>query len=65
MINSIGNLGGFFGPKLMGWLVDHSGGYTVGLYTAAGLMVIAAVLGAMLKGQPVYTQPIDEAGAIR
>ena len=60
MINSVGNLGGFLGPKLMGWLVDRTGGYTVGLYTAAGLMVAAALLGAMLKRQPVYTQPTDE-----
>jgi len=60
MINSIGNLGGFIGPKLMGWLVDRTGGYTVGLYTAAGLMVCAAALGALLKRQPVYPQDVDE-----
>jgi ACS family tartrate transporter-like MFS transporter len=64
MINSVGNLGGLIGPKLMGWLLDYSGSYTVGLCTAAGLMVVAAVLGALLKRQPVYTQPMDEAGAI-
>jgi ACS family tartrate transporter-like MFS transporter len=63
MINSVGNLGGFIGPKLMGYLVDRSGGsYTVGLCTAAGLMVAAALLGAMMKRQPVYTQPVDEPG---
>jgi ACS family tartrate transporter-like MFS transporter len=56
MINSIGNLGGFIGPKLMGWLVDRTGGYTVGLYVAAGLMACAATLGAMLKRQPVYSE---------
>ena len=61
MINSIGNLGGFFGPKLMGWLVDRTGGYTVGLSMAAGLMVCAATLGALLKRQPVYPQDGDEA----
>lgn len=62
MINSVGNLGGLIGPKLMGYLVDRSGGYTAGLCTAAGLMVAAAILGAMLKRQPVYTQPSEEPG---
>lgn len=60
MINSVGNLGGFFGPKLMGWLVDRTGGYTAGLYMAAGLMVVSAVLGALLKRQPVYDHALDE-----
>jgi MFS transporter, ACS family, tartrate transporter len=60
MINSVGNLGGFFGPKLMGWLVDRTGGYKTGLYMAAGLMVASAVLGALLKQQPVFDPSIDE-----
>lgn len=63
MINSIGNLGGFFGPKLMGWLLDRTGSYAAGLYTAAALMVCAAILGSLLKRQPVHTQPLDEAEA--
>jgi ACS family tartrate transporter-like MFS transporter len=59
MINSVGNLGGFLGPKLMGYLVDRTGSYAIGLRTAAGLMVAAAILGALLKRQPVYTEPTD------
>jgi ACS family tartrate transporter-like MFS transporter len=44
-INSVGNLGGFFGPVLMGELKHRShGGYTAGLYTAAGLMMAASLL---------------------
>ena len=61
MINSVGNLGGLIGPKLMGWLVDTTGGYTIGLATASGLMVAAAILGSLLKRQPVHTEPIGEA----
>jgi ACS family tartrate transporter-like MFS transporter len=64
MINSIGNLGGFIGPKLMGWIVDRTGGYTIGLYMSAGLLVCAAVLGAMLKRQPVYPQDAGDAAPI-
>ena len=59
MINSIGNLGGFIGPQLMGTLVDKTHSYTIGLYTAAGLMVCSAVLGALLKRQPEYSQDGD------
>jgi ACS family tartrate transporter-like MFS transporter len=60
MINSVGNLGGFFGPKMMGWLLDHTGhSYTVGLYVAAGLMAVAAVMGALLKRQPAHTADDD------
>jgi ACS family tartrate transporter-like MFS transporter len=44
-INSVGNLGGFFGPVIMGDLKQRSnGGYALGLYTAAGLMVLASVI---------------------
>lgn len=62
MINSVGNLGGFLGPQLMGFLVDRWGGYSIGLWTAAGLMAASAVLAATMKRQPVHTQP-DEPGA--
>ncbi len=34
LINSIGNLGGFFGPSLMGYLKQHAGTYTAGMVRA-------------------------------
>lgn len=44
-INSVGNLGGFFGPVLMGELKTRdNGGYGLGLYVAAGLMFLASFL---------------------
>jgi ACS family tartrate transporter-like MFS transporter len=45
-INSVGNLGGFFGPFILGWLKDHFGGYQAGMYVLAGLQ-LAAVLAAL------------------
>ena len=48
LINSIGNLGGFFGPTIMGWLRDTTGGYTGGLLVLTGALVIEAVLVAAL-----------------
>jgi ACS family tartrate transporter-like MFS transporter len=44
LINSIGNLGGFFGPSMMGWLRDMTGGYSGGLLVLAGALLLEAVL---------------------
>jgi ACS family tartrate transporter-like MFS transporter len=44
LINSIGNLGGFVGPTVMGWLRGASGNYSSGLLVLAAALVIEAVL---------------------
>jgi ACS family tartrate transporter-like MFS transporter len=44
MINAIGNLGGFFGPSIMGSLRDLSGGYTGGLLVLSAVLVLEAAL---------------------
>jgi len=41
VINSIGNLAGFAGPFAMGWLRDHTGSYTAGLFLLAGFGILA------------------------
>jgi ACS family tartrate transporter-like MFS transporter len=41
VINSIGNLSGFFGPYAMGWIKDATGSFTGGLLLIAGLAVVA------------------------
>lgn len=48
-INSIGNLGGFAGPAMIGWLKDQTGSYAGGLYFVAGLLVLSAVLTLILS----------------
>lgn len=48
LINSIGNLGGFFGPTIMGWLRDTTGGYSGGLLVLTGALVVEAALVAAL-----------------
>lgn len=47
-INSVGNLGGFFGPYLMGWLKQSTGGYTAGMYALAGFLIIPAIVVVLL-----------------
>ncbi|MDR5879979.1 MFS transporter [Caballeronia sp. LZ032] len=47
-INSIGNLGGFAGPVIIGWVKDQTGSYAGGLYFVAGLLVLSAVMTLLL-----------------
>ena len=51
-INSIGNLGGFFGPWYVGVVKDWTGSYAGGLYGLAFLCVISAVVCALFLEIP-------------
>jgi nitrate/nitrite transporter NarK len=48
-INSIGNLSGFAGPYLMGFLKDLTGNFTVGLLSLGGCALVGAVVAIGLK----------------
>ncbi len=48
-INAIGNLGGFAGPAMIGWIKDKTGSFAGGLYFVAGLLVLSAVLTLVLS----------------
>jgi ACS family tartrate transporter-like MFS transporter len=48
-INSIGTMGGFVGPYIMGWLQDETGSFTAGLAAMAGFLVLATALSWSLK----------------
>jgi MFS family permease len=48
-INSIGTIGGFAGPYLMGWLKDHTGSFETGLLAMASILMAAALLASSLK----------------
>jgi MFS transporter, ACS family, tartrate transporter len=56
-INSIGNLGGFVGPAMIGWIKDQTGSFVGGLYFVAGLLVLSAVLTLLLSR--VKTAPVE------
>ncbi|MFB3813836.1 MAG: MFS transporter [Terriglobales bacterium] len=43
-INSIGSMGGFFGPVIMGSLKSATGSFAVGLAVMGGLMALASLL---------------------
>jgi MFS transporter, ACS family, tartrate transporter len=51
MINSVGNLGGFAGPFVIGWLKNATGGYAAGLYVVAGTLAVSAIVTLILSRQ--------------
>ena len=57
-INSLGNLGGFFGPTAVGWVKTWTGSFTAGLYLLAALALVSAVTSIWLNFErPVTRQP--------
>lgn len=55
-INSIGNLGGFVGPSMIGWIKDMTGSFAGGLYFVAALLVISAVVTLILARSASRTE---------
>ncbi|HUK61488.1 MAG TPA: MFS transporter [Stellaceae bacterium] len=54
-INSIGNLGGFFGPTAVGWARQLSGGFSGGLYCLAAFAAMSAIVAAFWLDIPSRT----------
>ena len=48
LINSIGNIGGFFGPTMIGWLKDKTGSFTSGMVGLAGMLALAGAIALLL-----------------
>lgn len=44
LVNSVGNLGGFFGPFVIGWLRQISGGYRLSLGFLAAILVVNGLI---------------------
>lgn len=44
LINSLGNVGGFVGPYLMGWFKQSSTSYAAGLVAVAGILVTGGLI---------------------
>lgn len=48
LINSVGNLGGFVGPFILGTVKDATHSYSMALYVLAGLAAVAALMSLLL-----------------
>jgi ACS family tartrate transporter-like MFS transporter len=48
LVNSVGNIGGFVGPTLVGYVRDTTGGFAAGLWALAAGLVIGAAIAARL-----------------
>jgi ACS family tartrate transporter-like MFS transporter len=48
-INSVGNLGGYVGPKLVGEFLDRTGSYTAALMLLGGALAILGALALLIK----------------
>jgi ACS family tartrate transporter-like MFS transporter len=59
LINSLGNLGGFIGPYVIGWAKSKWGSYAAGLYVVGGLLALSAVMMLVLslQSRPPRTLP--------
>ena len=53
LLNSFSNLGGFFGPTLMGWLKQSTGSYTLGM-TLLALMLAFAGIATLMIGRAFF-----------
>ncbi len=60
-INSIGNLGGFVGPAMIGWIKLRTGSFAGGLYFVAALLVVSAAVTLVLARRA--PRPAESAAA--
>ncbi len=56
-INSVGNLGGYFGPQVFGIIKDRTGGDYYGLLFMAALPIMSIVLVMILDRKPLAARP--------
>ena len=56
-INSVGNLGGFVGPSIFGYLSTSTGRYDTGLWILAVCMFLAGVLATHIRVPRQLNQP--------
>ncbi|MGH3589259.1 MAG: MFS transporter, partial [Pseudonocardia sp.] len=63
MINSFGNLSGFLGPYLTGWLQDLTGNNKAGMFVVTGFMVLSGVV-VLAMGRGRQAEPTTTNGEI-
>ncbi|HEX9465069.1 MAG TPA: MFS transporter [Alphaproteobacteria bacterium] len=62
-INAVGNLGGFFGPSIVGWVKVITGDFAGGFYALAAFSLMSAIISAVWLQMPRYVVADDVLGA--
>lgn len=62
LINSVGNLGGYFGPKVFGMLSTSTGSYEMGMWFLVACIMIAGLLATLLRPPKKALEPAQAAG---
>ncbi|TSD47012.1 MFS transporter [Rhodococcus sp. KBS0724] len=60
VINGMGNLGGYFGPQVTGWIKDATNSFTPAIGVYSGVLAMAALIVLILK---LLTRKADKANA--
>ena len=55
IINSVGNLGGFVGPYVIGWIKEMTGGFRGGLFVVGVFMVLSGIM-ALVVGREMKAE---------
>ncbi|MGD0105478.1 MAG: MFS transporter [Rhodopila sp.] len=61
LINSIGNLGGFIGPYMVGWISGTTQSYRMGLWFLAGCALLSGLIGLLAIRLPRIAASVTEA----
>lgn len=56
-VNAVSNLGGFFGPTIIGWLTQTTGSFKLAIATMGGFVLVGAI--ALLLLMPAYQRHRD------
>jgi ACS family tartrate transporter-like MFS transporter len=51
LINSVGNLGGFFGPYIIGLIRTHTGSFKNGLLVVAATLALGGAIALLVRGR--------------
>ena len=62
LVNSVGNLGGFFGPYAVGFITDRTGSSYGGMLVLAAMITLAGIL-VFVGRQEQETEQVEEAAA--
>ena len=57
LINALGNVGGFAGPFMVGWIKEATGSFTWGLLVVAGSVLLTGITAVLIGHDPAAEYP--------